>query len=247
MGLDVYLERCDNWSEKFRLEQEFEDTVNSQNIKWDTPEYHALNEKMGLLSGRYPTETIEMNSEYDSEHMFKIGYFRSSYNSGGINNVMRTRIGKSLYDVFPESENYTFVPDWAAALVRIKEIRKEFQDALDTTGKYDVTNISAYFNQNDGPTITKEALDRFMEEINRVPTPSPDGWYMNKTGEFFNIRARSIMIGTNDWSSKPIVYLIYESEHDWDWYLTALAIVEETILWVLKQDNPNEYGLVWSS
>jgi hypothetical protein len=247
MGLDVTLNYCDDWPKKLKLEKEFQALVEEKDIEWGTTEWENLNDKMGLIDGYYPTSSIELNSNTDPEHLFKVGYFRSSYNQGGINSVMRTRIGKSLYDVFPESEDYYFVPNWARALINIREIRKEFEDSIAATGKYQVATISTYF-VNEDINSPQDALNAYMEEINSRPTPINDSeWYMNKVGEFFNLKARAVMNGSN--INRPCTYLIYEStdQQDWDWYVKALKIVEETILWVLEQDDPNNYGLSWSA
>jgi len=241
----VTLNYCDDWPKKLRLEKEYQSIVEEKGIEWDTPEWETLNDEMGLIDGFYPTSSIEMNANADPEHLFKVGYFRSSYNASGINNIMRTRIGKSLYDVFPESEDYNFVPNWARALINIREIRKEFEDSIAATGQYQVATVSTYF-VDENIKSPQDALNAFMEEINKKPPFKDDGWYMNRVGEFFNLKARAVMNGYS--LGRPCTYLIYETtSEDWDWYVKALKIVEETILWVLEQDDPNKYGLSWSA
>jgi len=113
-------------------------------------------------------ETIEINSTLYPEHLFKIGYFRSSYNSGGINRVANRYSLLDLYDIF-DPHSYTFIPDWADAMKKCEAAIKQW-----------------------------------------------DAYAMSDIGQT-------------------------------EWYTQALAIVKETIAWVLAQDNTEEYFLVWSS
>lgn len=249
MGLDVYLERCDNWANKLLLEKEFSDQVESKGIEWDSPAYLKLSNKMGLVDGRYPTESISLNSNVDPEHLLKVGYFRSSYNSSGLNSVLGGRIGKDLYYIFSEAENYQFVPNWAVALVRCNEVIEEFAENLKTTAKYSVTEVRPNMFRAPEVLSDKQALEAFLTEINKAKAYKFDGSYMNAVGNFFpnglNIKAAIDGLGTFG----PVTYLVYENTEEtanWKWYTDALLIVKETILYVLKQSDPSKYGLVWS-
>lgn len=247
MGLDVYLRYCDNWPEKLRLEKEFSNEVEEKSIAWDSPEYIALNEKLGLVDGQYPSdEEVEISSNLYPEHMFKIGYFRSSYNASGLNRILRTRTGKDLYWVFEGSTDYEFVPDWQDAAYRISLLINEFTDAIAETGNYEVFQVSTFI-ENKEINSDKTALDIFMREANRPNTLS--AWYSNKEGHYIpeGITVKGIINGWGHFD-RPAVYVIYESEKDWSkWYMEALEIVQETILWVLDSEEPNNYGLLWSA
>jgi hypothetical protein len=249
MGLDVTLSYCDNWTEKFRLEKEFNDKVEAEGIDWGTTEYSKLSEEMGLDEGFYPTGSIEMNSELYPDHLFKVGYFRSSYNAGGINHILRNRIGKTLYDIFPESEDYYFTPDWDAALARVNDMIVEFNEALDKSRDYNVMQFNSLF-LNEEVSSEKDALDVFLAEIGRERAFFDDGSYMNKAGSFFPlpIKVRAVMMGTETSFNKTAAYLITEGDDvDFSWYQHALEIVRETILWVQDQDDASNYGLSWSA
>lgn len=246
MGLDVYLRYCPNWSEKIRLEKQFNETLEEKDIAWDSPEYVSLNEELGLVDGQYPLEkTVELNSELYPEHLFKIGYFRSSYNSGGLNHILRNRTGKDLYWVFEGASEYTFVPDWEDAAYRISLLINEFTDAIQESGKYDVFQASTFI-ENKELNSEKIALDLFIKQIN---SSNLKGWYSNREGNFISkgIRVKAIL---NGWGifDRPATYVIYDAEKNWHkWYMEALEIVQETILWVLASGEPNNYGFVWSS
>jgi hypothetical protein len=194
-----------------------------------------------------------MNSTIDPEHLFKLGYFRSSYNGGGINHVLENRIGKTLYDIFPESVDSWFSPNWARALINVDQVIKEFDESIWKFGTYDVFQISSIFLE---PTIhsEKEALDAFFEEINKEGFVSPfgEGAYSNRVGHFYpkGLNVRAIILGeSNIWKKSPSVFVITEDEKglDLEWYRTALKIVRETILYVLGQAYPENYGLSWSA
>lgn len=72
------------------------------------------------------------------EHLFKLGYLRSSYNGGGINNILRNTIGKDLYYIFrgedDSGEEYYRLIDWPAALVKCQEVLAEYKAFVEETG-----------------------------------------------------------------------------------------------------------------
>ena len=250
MGLDVYLERCNNWADKIRLDQEFDDTVETKEIDYHSTEWKDLSDSLGLLDGKYNTDKIEIDSAIDPEHLMKIGYFRSSYNGSGLNSVLGGRIGKDLYYIFPhDDKEYMFVPGWAVALVRCNEVIEEFNENLKTTGKYSVIDVGPNMFRTPEILSDKEALETFLVETNRENKLG--GWYSNISGHYFstglNVRAAIEGLGI---FGKPTIFLVYENTKetaDWKWYTDALLIVKETILYVLASDNPTKYGLIWSS
>ena len=251
MGLDVYLERCDSWSDKIQLEKEFNDQVEFQGIEWDSPAFLKLGNQMGLVDGRYPTESISFNSNVDPEHLLKVGYFRSSYNGSGLNSVLNGRTGKDLYYIFSDPDGHPFVPNWSVALVRCNEAIEEFAENLKTTAQYNVIDVGPNVFRTPEILSDKEALEAFLTEINQEKEYKFDGSYSNAVGHFFpkglNIKAAIEGLGV---FGKPVTYLVYENTQetsDWKWYTDALLIVRETILYVLEQNDPSEYGLVWSS
>jgi hypothetical protein len=251
MGLDVYLERCDNWADKIRLEQKFNDTIESKEIDYHSTEWKDLSDSLGLLDGYYNTDKIEIDSTVDPKHLMKIGYFRSSYNGSGLNSVLEDRIGgKDLYYIFPhEREAYMFVPDWPTALVRCNEVIEEFNENLKTTGKYSVIAVSPNMFRTPEISSDKEALETFLVEINRENKLG--GWYSNISGQYFSegINVRAAIEGLGMFG-KSTIFLVYENTKetaDWKWYTDALLIVKETIFYVLGQDDPTKYGLIWSS
>jgi hypothetical protein len=133
MGLDVYLYRylrdpeevaaIEKEAEEFS-EAAFEEVAGGRGYSQLTEEERerwraravAYNAERGLDewgSLDSASEKIELPSVKYPDHMFKIGYMRSSYNASGLNGVLGSRIGRSLYDVFSEAgDNYVVKPDW---------------------------------------------------------------------------------------------------------------------------------------
>ena len=138
----------------------------------------GLNSEFGEHSSR---EKIEQDSKKHPEHMFKIGYFRSSYNGGGINSVLDSLGFGGLYWIFDNKDQYEFAPDWEKSLKRVREVLDKFREFTDSDiGKYRVATCD-----------------------------SVDG-------------------------------------EQYQWYIDALEVVEETILYVLKQDDSDDYYFHWS-
>ncbi len=268
MGLDVYLYRYNNREETERLESEYE-KVSSAN--WpDDVEYKALSEEqkenirtknkefaksIGLDEhGNHPDKKcIEFNCPDFPEHYFKIGYFISSYNGGGINNVLRNLNLSGLYEIFDRKDDdaYVFQPNWESVRIRL----------IDVIGKFkDVPNLRCYhvgWNEFKGNPNTakitndKEALSAFIEESKKWTERKKDGGYSNSEGEFHpnGIKVFGLISGVDKRffvdEKLPCTYVIIEGENEW--YLQALEIVKQTIDYVLAQPDKDKYYLHWSS
>lgn len=189
-------------------------------------------------------QKIEINSAKYPEHMFKIGYFRSSYNAGGFERVVGDLIGMGLHDVFnPDDDEYRIRPDWTLA----REIASELIRKLRAAPKLRVMTVEAVplfgaqsrRSSADAITLTQTERDRNH--------PFGDGWYSNATGHFTQSKPLSIVsaIAGVDVCGLPCVHLVYEDTSD-DWYGQAAEIVLETIDYVLAQPDREKYVLHWS-
>src|SRR6185312_16254691 len=137
MGLDIYLYKYNNKPETDRLEKEYE-TISNKN--WDDAgDYNSLTEeKKDELRGKddelakslgldkYGEDEknkikIEFDSAIDNEHYFKVGYFRSSYNGGGINRILGNLGVPDLNEIFEPNDEYCFQPNWKSALKRCNQ------------------------------------------------------------------------------------------------------------------------------
>jgi hypothetical protein len=261
MGLDIYLYRYDNFEKTRELEQkqsEFNDKT------WeDVGEYDSLTDEqkdevrskikehaktLGLDEWGSDETTVEQIQEPHPlypDHYFKIGYFRSSYNSGGIERILRNLGLPTMSDIFDhEGKDYHFQPNWEESLVRCEDAIQQFIQK----GAYRVHHVSNnIFNE---PKIhsEKDALDVFMEELNKHK-PNEEGYnYNNINGEFSFHEPEKVLAmipGTYKILNKqPCVYVVTESDNTW--YIQALEIVRDTIKYVLSKENKEQYYLHWS-
>ncbi len=265
MGLDIYLEHVDNVQDKVRIEgiyhreyekiwklngRKYEDLSESEKDECRKKE-KELAERVGCddWGGYKGAKKIELNSQKYPGHMFKIGYFRSSYNDSGINSLFK-RLGlPDLYDLFPHVGEDDFVPDW-------KESRMLVIKALEELAKFMKKSIAKYdcFEVDLRNVVAKsktEALAKFEERLTR---------YLNQEGGFDNyqcsdghfqftpLKVAGFIPGKTEhrfFGADNVMYVIYETER-MDWYQLSYEIVLETIDWVLSQEDPQKYYLVWS-
>lgn len=266
MGLDIYLYRYDDYKKTKELEDKYEEF--SSKLWEEAGEYGELSqekkdeiskkcEEFALSNGldKYGSDdkgktSIEMEYEKDPKHYFRIGYFRSSYNSSGINRILKNFGLPELSDIFgrTEEDDYHFQPNWEESLVRCEKVLEDFKNV----GPYRVNHVSQ--NMFSQPEIhsEKEALDIFLEELGKHNDRKDDGErfnYSNKHGEFNiaePIKVLAMIPGTyRIFNQQPCVYVVTESDNQW--YITALEIVIETIKYVLSKDDKENYCLHWSS
>jgi hypothetical protein len=235
MGLDVYVYKCKAPISDIRASYDSDDI--------DAPD--ALQEKLEEVSALHP------------KHYFKRGYFRSSYNSGGINSVLRRMLdsGHELYWVFGDPQDYIVTPDWHACLDRARSLLAEYHEAAAKSAGIDVMRFeaNAFSHPSELVGSEKQALDVFLRERARE---SPCDHYSNRDGSFLLrdrvLRVRGVIPGVHEsfaGAGMPCCYLVVEEDPnpDGDFYEQAIEIVVETIEWVLAQPDPASYILHWSS
>jgi len=264
MGLDVYLYHWQKFEEDVKREEEYkrkcskiwEEVGQGKSYSEMTEEEkdkayklcEELKEKMGLVGwGETLRKTkIELPSQKYPDHLFKIGYFRSSYNNSGFNTVM-SEIGlPDLYDIFniKSGKTYHITPNWKESLERTNKAIKAFKDFL----KKPISKYQAVFcNSIDKVGSTKEALRVFEKELKEE---HPFCSYSSRKGHFYldePLKVYGVVSGKNIIGDEG-VYLIYEvSKEFYEWYLQALEIVKETIEYVLNNPKEGKYILHWSS
>ena len=265
MGLDVYLEKCSNREEAAHLEKEYErrcDEVWERFGEYDTltdaqkdqarAECDGIKDELGLVDyGTHPSrERIELDSSLYPDHYFKLGYFLSSYNDGGINSVMRRRGLPGLYDIFNPDDEYEIVPDWQAALDLARDALMQYRAYNGTEiGAYDCMKVEStpFVPSAKMPTSAEDAINVFRTQLERGASSSA---YSCQAGTFFldGMKCVGFIPGLNT-IKMPCMYIIYEQENGdgGDWYEHALEIVVETIEYVLAQPDRADYYLIWSS
>ncbi len=175
MGLDVYMYRYSKpleEAERLRLEGEaayeaaaaealksmgvatFEELNAHQYGDYYGTKERLLRERGFDKYGEPPgvTEKVERDSALYPKHYFKVGYFRSSYNDGGINRVL-SRFGCDRLDaIFPaEGEVYRRVVDWKASRDRAVATLAALRAALAEQGPYDCHRVATFLGSPDAP------------------------------------------------------------------------------------------------
>jgi hypothetical protein len=258
MGLDVYMYRYDDYKKTKELEtksnkyseelwNKFDDVNYADMTQEDKDRIHEsvrlYNIELGLgENGEDPkSEKIEITHPDYPEHYFKIGYFRSSYNDGGINTILSNLGLPTLYEIFnKEEDEYDFQPDWDLALKNVIDVIADFKEK----GGYRVRTVHA--NIFSVPTISseEEALREFLSEVR----PDCDYNYSNMKGEFSYhepLKVLALIPGIHKlFGERECTYVITGADNTW--YIEALEIVKATCEYVLSKENKEQYYLHWS-
>lgn len=261
MGLDVYLYKYENYEHSACREKQYEAkeeelwaSGGGYNSMTDTAKEEtraklkSIAESLGLNSwGSDETtrERVEQDSKTDPKHYFKMGYFRSSYNEGGINRVLRNLGVPDLFDIFQPNEQYCFQPNWEDALIKCNEAI----NVLTAKGNYRCFKVHENLlgTKKSLPYDEKAALEIFNKELQ---SESCFEAYSNGDGDFYPkdpIKVFALIPGRFEFlgAIQPCLYVVAEGENGW--YLNALKIVKETIDYVLAQADKEKYYLHWSS
>lgn len=204
---------------------------------------------MGLDVYLTKGKAIELDSKKYPEHLFKIGYFRSSYNEGGVNSYLQRYGLKNLYEVFGVGDKDSDPAiDWEESKKRIVELLSEFKQKIER-GEFsiDCMFVSKNILDRSVPSVKceEDAIKVYQEQ---TKSETPFEWYSNIKGRFFreNLPTVLAVIPGYGFLSTEGVYLIYKCKDRYKWYLEALEIVEETIDYVLSQEDHDKYRLSWS-
>lgn len=262
MGLDIYLYRYEDFNDTQKRETEYsEKTEGLWTKKYEeTPEEEKVQirkqEKeiaQSLALDEYGSDTvkkecIEIPSLKYPEHYFKIGYFRSSYNAGGIQRILRNLGIKDLNYIFSYEDEYEFQPNWDKALNRVSVVIEK----LKQIGGYRAEKFG--YNEFNGFPSThpiKSEEDAMIAFLNEIKRDTNSEAYSNKSGTFYRkepLKVLAIIEGVDKRffaeEYLPCVYVI--TENDNEWYVQALEIVKETIEYVLSKEDKEKYYLHWS-
>lgn len=218
----------------------------------------ALRDRLGLDErGESPDkEKIAIDSASYPDHYFKVGYWRSSYNATGINEILEQTIGRTLFNIFPNLEPYAGDPmpevDWEEAKGRAEDFLARFIKYLDENGSYHVTRIPPWsWDTPDTPQDEAGARAIFRKEREKAEARPDDPFgnsYSTSYGFFWldedPASIRAAIPGVAD--GRRCLFLIRDvDKEDMDWYVHALEIVIETIDYVLAQPDPSQYRLYW--
>lgn len=261
MGLDVYLYKCDNLPLKTKLEAEF---YEKEQTIWDEyPKYDAMTEaqkeealqrvdalavSMGLTGeyNSYPEDKIKLDSIKYPDNFFKIGYFRSSYNDGGFNPVMRRQGLPDIYALFgEEGEPDNHPTDWEGSRPRVVDAIAKYRALMDTP-VYDAFDVSPNMFGSDLPESAEEAVRIYRKETDGEH--AFDGW-SSRAGTFMPKGEECYGFIPGKLYGRPCTYVVFKrTEKGLTFYLEALEIMLETIDYVLAQPDRDKftYYLNWS-
>ena len=224
-----------------------------------------LSDKLGL--GEYgevkddPIDVCEDSKKYP-KHYWKIGYFRSSYNSGGFNTVIRGLIDADLYSIFDKTcDEYYFRPNWIESRKRAKQALKDLKTLVTGNGTFRALHVDCTsFSKTGVPKDNKEALDIFLEERKKYLEQKKGNnntfqHYSNMYGEFSMgkpIEVFAFVKGERSFSLSgknpdPCIYAIINDTHEYAYLKQCLEIVVENCEYVLEQKDYNNYYLGWSA
>jgi hypothetical protein len=270
MGLDVYLYHYDDFEKSEQLTEEYEKL--SEAIYAEYGEYDKMSQvekdearersaqlamSLGLSKwGEDETykQKIELPSVRHPGHdLFKIGYFRSSYNSSGIDRILRTNCGdKSLSWIFDVNHSdYHIRPNWKESRDRAELALEELRNQATRFGGLKVEKIDfMHFKRGEVPKDEKEALELVQKHFEKQAASS-FGSYSSSEGWFFLDKPREIVAivpGTSTFvgQTAPCVYVAFKEDDAFSFYCEAIEIVIETIDYVLSQPDPEKYVLHWS-
>lgn len=259
MGLDIYLYRYINRKETEEREQKYEDY--SRKLWDEAGDYNSLSDEQkneihqklkdyakSLGLDEYGSDEltkfkVEQESKNYPGHYFKMGYFRSSYNGGGINRVLKNLGLGDLYDIFNKNhDEYVFQPNWKESLERVNNLIEEFK----LKGAYRVEAISGNWFKENGIKSEEQALQVFLKESEAHK--GSDYNYSNSNGHFYMsdpIKVLALIPGKQTiLGERDCTYVITESDNSW--YIQALEVVKETIEFVLESEDKEQYYLHWS-
>lgn len=283
MGLDVYLHRIPNYDDITRREAEYEkrseetwDSICGKNVRYEnipdelkkkaSAATSQIAKQLGLDDYGSATsserESISIDSAKYPEHYWKVGYWRSSYNESGINNVLKSAVGTDLYDIVqPPDGEYEFQPNWAKVKKRATSVLKQFKQHVKNVDGYRITKIqpNMFMGFDKLPKSEFEALNEFTkvrtEHAKHHRTGSDFNWFSNGIGEYFlgehmQLAAAIPGIDEHHFSGKPmpVTYLVYKFEDDdgYNHYIQSLEILIETCDFALAQPDVDKLYLAWS-
>lgn len=193
-------------------------------------------------------DTVCMDSTVHPKHLFKVGYFRSSYNEAGFNEYLRRMGIADLYEIFGLESGGSFIPDWEAALGRcvqaIAELETRWAGPMKDVDVFVVENLRV---RSDVPVSEEAALAAYQEDFQ---PPYRDHDYLGSRGYFFprGVTVLALIPGVVSTTLAPVpcTYVIYRNSPTYVWYLSGLQVVRETIEYVLASTEREQYRLTWS-
>lgn len=280
MGLDVYLYHCADFDEAQRLETEYEERSEalwSEDKEYDDyseeekeairAESEKIKTKLGLIGyGEHPDkQQVNVDSPTYPDHMFKIGYWRSSYNSGGLNHVLSDAGLPDMYEMCPAADGEShdrigYSPmDWWGCRNRIEATLKLLQESAPFR-IMEVSHNEFMLGRHTFPSSEREALELFNATLSKRSDDAEFQNFSNAEGHFYlgdePLPVVAILPGikeslmgklTDRGGKMPCQYVVYrDTDENRQWYQQCLEIMIETCDYCIAQPDPENYRMSWS-
>lgn len=243
MGLDIYMYRNTSGMPKADFIAAMNAASEAGNAYWELDE---VEREKATEPADFPETRVDLDSAKYPDHLFRIGYFRSSYNEGGINNILKNLIGESLYSIMGcEDDEYCFWPDWAACKDRAVAALAAMDEQIAKDGGAIACGREMLFFDGDLPNSTEEAMALYRSKA-AMERDDDFSSFSSKEGTFHlkrPLRVRAFIPGKGFMG--PTVYVVYENDH-FDSYRQSLEIVIETCDYVIASGHPEEFYVHWS-
>lgn len=269
MGLDIYLSKFAEPAALAigRAEKYLHSPLQESDDPSAARQLEDLATELGLGEYGEPShQDVQFPSARYPDHMFQVGYLRSSYNAGGINSVLRSLALLDLYGIFGADDRRSWVlPDWPAAADRARETIAAYRAAVEAMDGCRV--VKHHYNPLSPPTqvtTSAAAAKIFQGEVEKRAGRNDEfSAYDNAYGSFFFgdsvPRLRGVVLGMCESlfgrGMTPCTYLIVQDLKgdgapipiEENFYYQALVVVEEMCDWVLAQPDADHYALAWSA
>jgi hypothetical protein len=261
MGLDVSLkycqdmdsaltaqEKCDEFSSDIWNKVDSYDSLSEQqrtDIRQQIEEFNKTQNcddwgSSNLIQG------IDQKSAIHPDHMFEVGYLRSSYNDGGINSVLRRLNCMDLYQIFDVTNDsgYYVRPNWDDCLGRVNQTLADMRMHMNgPMSNYDAIHLRTF---GDGVSSAADALKLLEKELEKR-NPGFGDDYSNRDGDWF-LNGMTIVGAVKANTYGGGMFLLTKSEtSNLTWYYQALEVTREMIEFVLSKPDPENYVLGWSA
>lgn len=260
MGLDVYLHRYTMDRAKVKADEAAVEAAEAEAWRFDGRGYQAITDTekeqaravvaaakaaFGIVGDCHPgREDVKIDSAKHPEHMFKIGYMRSSYNDGGANAFLHRHGVAGLYEIFGFSRGEhnceDFAPDWEASRARAEAALTALRAKDDGLDIWEVGQpIHA---------IAGSKADILNAARQRLSGPSSFGAFSDGTGTYFTKPCSVVAVvnGAPGFLGSG-VYVVTKSDASFDWYAQALEVVIEMIDYVIAQPDREAFSMYWSA
>lgn len=234
--------------ERFEVKNRLDAWALETNCVHGTEDWH---QRGMYYFSKYISDLRDVKCPLFPEHLWSMGYYRSSYNSGGINRVLSDLGVGDLHYIFqPPGDEYEFLPAWGDVFGRTKEVLSAVE-RIDKEGKNVAFEFVAWpgHAKDKAPKDANSARELFLAELQKGSIG--DSCYSNGFGDFFlshSAKVRAWMPGTDNWLGvqRPGVWIVLEQ--DLTWYIQALKILAEAAAHYALEtvEGKKEFYVTWS-